>query len=49
MDDLSKESVKVSGIKELGIEDEKLWKIFEEKVRGNYLMTDLWRNYVKNY
>ncbi len=48
-DALGKESVKVSGIKNLGIEDEKLWKIFEEKVRGNYLMTDLWRNYVKNY
>jgi GTP cyclohydrolase II len=49
MDDLRKESIEVSGIKELGIENEELGKIFEEKVRGSYLMTDLWRNYVKNY
>lgn len=33
MDDLRKESIEVSGIKELGIEDEELGKIFEEKVR----------------
>jgi len=49
IDNLQKESIEVSGIKELGIENEELGKIFEEKVRGNYLMTDLWRNYVKNY
>jgi len=48
-EDLRKESIEVSGIKELGIENEELGKIFEEKVRGSYLMTDLWRNYVKNY
>ena len=49
MDELRRESIEVSGVKELGIENEQLGKIFEEKVRGSYLMTDLWRNYVKNY
>ncbi|HEV7642704.1 MAG TPA: hypothetical protein VGO50_02070 [Pyrinomonadaceae bacterium] len=48
-DRLREASIEVSGIKKLGIEDEELWKAFEEKLRGNYLMTDLWRNYVKNY
>ncbi len=48
-DRLREESIEVTGIKKLGIEDENLWKAFEEKLRGNYLMTDLWRNYVKNY
>jgi GTP cyclohydrolase II len=49
MEPLREESIEVSGFKKLGIEDENLWKAFEEKLRGNHLMTDLWRNYVKNY
>ena len=32
-DRLREESIEVTGIKKLGIEDEKLWKAFEEKVK----------------
>src|ERR1044072_7798322 len=32
-DRLREESIEVAGIKKLGIEDEKLWKAFEEKVK----------------